>query len=532
MDSIKILGEVYKFDPITYHLGKDNFIKINECKIEYNNRITSCCLLKTIEGNIENNYFNYEKLNKEIKMYDYLKIQNNVKFVNDISLKINNKKWFEFDEDGHRTIVRCPSIKLKDDLLDNDQIHFNLDKLWEICIISTENKQENFEVIPIFYFNGSMRYKNTPIITTLEVIINILTKYFPSFEAQLKLINSNELNINEINKVTLDEYENLTNEELRNLLHERDSKIEKYEAKTKPNSLEETEKLYDKYMNESELFRNEVKRYLIETQKQFIDSYIEGSKIKIIDSFKSNSRSTSSIELGDSGENYVKDLLNELKIKYEDTSGTAYQSDIHIKDEVNKIIYILEVKNRSSIPRSEITKFNRDIENITKLNQDYTIVPLFISLSNSNINESKGKFSITDNVTYITLPYVTKETLQMFFELNRNNIKYIQKNKNIKEVLEEKTKLIEEKKSINSHIEIIETKLNEVTREVKELKEETTQNLYYGPKNLKETLLEEILNRSNFILYKVKEMDINQVYLNKYWNKQKVINWAKSQDNI
>ena len=279
MDSIKILGEVYKFDPITYHLGKDNFIKINECKIEYNNRITSCCLLKTIEGNIENNHFNYEKLNKEIKMYDYLKIQNNVKFVNDISLKINNKKWFEFDEDGHRTIVRCPSIKLKDDLLDNDQIHFNLDKLWEICIISTENKQENFEVIPIFYFNGSMRYKNTPIITTLEVIINILTKYFPSFEAQLKLINSNELNINEINKVTLDEYENLTNEELRNLLHERDSKIEKYKAKNKSNSLEETEKLYDKYMNESELFRNEVKRINCELFKEFIDNYIEGNKI-------------------------------------------------------------------------------------------------------------------------------------------------------------------------------------------------------------------------------------------------------------
>ena len=82
------------------------------------------------------------------------------------------------------------------------------------------------------------------------------------------------MNINEVNKVTLDEYENLTNEELRKLLHERDSKIEKYKSKNKSNSLEETEKLYDKYMNESDLFRNEIKRINCELFKEFIDNYL------------------------------------------------------------------------------------------------------------------------------------------------------------------------------------------------------------------------------------------------------------------
>ena len=278
MKSIKILDKVYNFETITYPLGKDNFIKIDECKIDYNNRITSCCLLKTLEGNIEDKQFNFDKLNKEIGLKDYLRMQNNVEFVNDISLKINNKKWFEFEEETHATIVACVSTKLEN-LLDDDQIHFNLDKLWNTCIVSTENKQVNFEVMPIFYFNGSTKYKNTPIITTLEIVINILIKYFPSFEAQLKLINSNILNKNEINKLTLDEYENLTNEELRTLLHERDSKIEKYEAKNKSNSYENFDNLYERYIKEDQNFYNEVKRFIYETTPEFVINYTKNNKI-------------------------------------------------------------------------------------------------------------------------------------------------------------------------------------------------------------------------------------------------------------
>ena len=76
--------------------------------------------------------------------------------------------------------------------------------------------------------------------------------------------------------------------------------------------------------------------------------YSEGDKIDIIETFKSNTRSTSSIDLGNIGENYVKNILDELQLKYEDHSGVKYHSDIHIKDETNKIIFILEVKNRSS----------------------------------------------------------------------------------------------------------------------------------------------------------------------------------------
>ena len=437
MKSIKILGEVHKFETITYPLDENNYFSIDRTNLIFNGEVNTSCLLKTLEGNINNETFNFESLIRETPLKNYLEYRNTVNFINECSLRINKKKYFNFNTESQTGISVCDSSSINE-LIDNDKHRIIPNKLWETCIIPIDKKVETFDIVPIYFYNGSMKYKNTPVITILEIVINILSKKFPSFKVQLHKLATSELNISNIKNESFEERVQKSNEELLLEIEQLKKENELLKIKNKSNSYEETEKLYDKYMNESELFRNEVKRYLIETQKQFIDSYIEGSKIKIIDSFKSNSRSTSSIELGDSGENYVKDLLNELKIKYEDTSGTAYQSDIHIKDEVNKIIYILEVKNRSSIPRSEITKFNRDIENITKLNQDYTIVPLFISLSNSNINESKGKFNITDNVTYITLPYVTKETLQMFFELNRNNIKYIQKIKILKKYLKKK----------------------------------------------------------------------------------------------
>ena len=226
--------------------------------------------------------------------------------------------------------------------------------------------------------------------------------------------------------------------------------------------------------------------------------YSEGDKIDIIETFKSNTRSTSSIDLGNIGENYVKNILDELQLKYEDHSGVKYHSDIHIKDETNKIIFILEVKNRSSIPRTEIEKFKRDIENITNLNPDYTIVPLFISLSNSNINETKGKFNITDNVTYITLPYVTKETLQMFFELNRNFIQYLHSNEELNKSIKSNQNLINMFLSLTKSSNNIDLLLNNLKKENLSIQQIIFNNL---PSNLTIKELQKLKIKISLILY-------------------------------
>ena len=226
--------------------------------------------------------------------------------------------------------------------------------------------------------------------------------------------------------------------------------------------------------------------------------YSEGNKINTSQIIKEQFRSTSSIDLGNIGENYVKDLLKELEIKYEDTSGVKYHSDIHIKDEVNKNIYILEVKNKKEINNNDITKFKRDIENITKLNTDYTIVPLFISLSNSYINETITKFNITDNLTYITLPYVTKETLQMFFELNRNFIQYLHSNEEVNKSIKSNQNLINMFLSLTKSSNKLELHLNEAKKENLNIQEIIYNNL---PSNLTIKELQKLKIKIQLILY-------------------------------
>ena len=131
----------------------------------------------------------------------------------------------------------------------------------------------NYKFIPIYHYHGTNHF-STQIICIFEIITDLLSRKFPSLASDLSHLSTQELNKSELNNSTLSKYRGMNEEELIKLLEEKDSKIEKYEAKNKFNSLEETKKLYDKYMNESELFRNEVKRYLIETQKQFIDNYL------------------------------------------------------------------------------------------------------------------------------------------------------------------------------------------------------------------------------------------------------------------
>ena len=272
MESIKILEEVHKFETITYPLGKNNYFTIDKTNFIFNNEVNTLCLLKRLEGNINNEYFNFETLIKETILKDYLKEQNNVNFINECSLRINKKKYFNFNTESQRPFGLCDSTSI-DELLDNDK-HIIPNKLWETCIIPIDNKVENFVIVPIYFYNGSMKYKNTPIITTLEIITDILSKKFPSFKVQLHKLVTSELNISNIKNESFEERVQKSNEELLLEIEQLKKENELLKIKNKSNSYEETEKLYDKYMNESELFKNEVKRYLIETQKQFIDNYL------------------------------------------------------------------------------------------------------------------------------------------------------------------------------------------------------------------------------------------------------------------
>ena len=272
LSSIRISDNSFKLSKLHYPINDKDWFEFIGVRFEYNKKFITLGLLKTISGVISNETFTYESLNKDLKLYDYLRFQEAIKFVNELSLKINKKKWFNINVEKSPMIIGDFSLNF-DNVIDQNTSLIILDELLKTCIIKPYTNYENYEVIPIFHYHGSNSYV-TQNICILEIIIDILSKKFPSVSVQLHQIISQDLNKAELTNTTLEDISNLSKEELLKLYQKEHEKVQKYEAKNKSNSKEETEKLYDKYMNESELFRNEVKRYMIETQKQFIVNYL------------------------------------------------------------------------------------------------------------------------------------------------------------------------------------------------------------------------------------------------------------------
>ena len=342
---------------------------------------------------------------------------------------------------------------------------FDIGYLEETCILSNKIT-ENFTEIPIYWYDQNVHQKYRTTIVTLEIITDILSKKFPSFKTQIHNLLVSELNKVELTNTNLEDISNLSREELLELYKKEHEKVQKYEAKNKSNSLEETEKLYDKYMNESELFRNEIKRINCELFKEFIDNYIEGNKINTSKIIKEQFRSTSSIDLGNIGENFIKELiertglLDRCGLEIINTSKVAHQSDLWLEDKSNNIKLIIESKNKLNVDSQDIRKFSDDIIKIKNEYINDTIVPIFVSLSNEPINKQIGTFSINNGIIYLTNKYISSETFELIYEFYKN----INNKKEISNDFINNTK--ETFNSIKKDIKDVHTTLNKIESKI------------------------------------------------------------------
>ena len=259
LESISIKGISYKFEKLHYDLTAVDFFEINGCKFENNNELTTICLLKTLYGFIDNKKFTYETLLKDLKLNEFLRFQDNVNFINECSLRINNKKYFNFVYQKSESIDSDFYPKFED--IFNEEIYkFDVDELLKTCIIEFYCKHDNYDIIPIYQFCGSNNY-TTQIISVLEIVTNILIKAFPSFEVQIHNICSQELNKAELINSTLEDVSKLTKEEILELYNKQQKELELYKNKNKSISYEDLSKKYDNYMETSNSFREEFKRY-------------------------------------------------------------------------------------------------------------------------------------------------------------------------------------------------------------------------------------------------------------------------------
>ena len=322
LEYINIKGIKYKFEKLHYDLNDKDYFEIIGTRFKNNNELTTLCLLKTLSGYINSKNFTYQDLNKLLKLKFYIRIQGNVNFINECSLKINNKKYYNFNEELLDTIVST-NISNINEIFNEENYYFDVDQLQERCIIPQYQKLDNFELIPIYHYYGKKNDNYMQIISIFEVVINILIKAYPSFEAQLHNLCSQELNKTELINSNLEDITKLTKEQILELYQKEHQRVQELESKNKSISYEDLSKKYDNYMETSNSFREETKRYLIDTQEEFISNYKEGDKISYNKTLQTKLRSTSSINLGNKGEQIIKELLENLGYKPIDKSKSS-----------------------------------------------------------------------------------------------------------------------------------------------------------------------------------------------------------------
>ena len=94
MKDITIKNNTYKFKEETYNLSPNDSFSISCAKFDFEGNFTNETLLKTIKGHINNEDFNYDTLSKDLILYNWLRVKDNINLINNCSLKINNECFF------------------------------------------------------------------------------------------------------------------------------------------------------------------------------------------------------------------------------------------------------------------------------------------------------------------------------------------------------------------------------------------------------------------------------------------------------
>ena len=94
MESITIRNNTYNFKEETYKLSPKDSFSISCAKFNFEGNFTNETLLKTIKGYINNEEFNYHTLSKDLDLKQWLQTIDNIKIINNCSLKINKEKFF------------------------------------------------------------------------------------------------------------------------------------------------------------------------------------------------------------------------------------------------------------------------------------------------------------------------------------------------------------------------------------------------------------------------------------------------------
>ena len=96
MNSITIKNIRYNFEEKTYRINNNMSFKINLVRFEEDSKVIVLTLLKSLVIKFNDKEETFKEFDKKLKIKDYLQNIENVQLINNISLDINNKVYYNF----------------------------------------------------------------------------------------------------------------------------------------------------------------------------------------------------------------------------------------------------------------------------------------------------------------------------------------------------------------------------------------------------------------------------------------------------
>ena len=337
-------------------------------------------------------------------------------------------------------------------------------------------------------------------------------------------------------KVDLTQLRNeITNEIITEITNEVTNKVSN-EIRTQYEN--ETKKLNKEIETLKLDYNNEINQLKLKHQNE-----LELQKIEFENKILATTITKTSIGLGNIGEENLREMFTKMGKNIVDTHKTNHVCDIWIVDDINKILYVIESKNKKNIITEDIEKFKSDLLNIRqniipKKYPDYKSTGLFISLNSDTINSQIGSFSFTLDVTYISSKYVFEEFFEVYFK-SIEAVFNIPKTEEYEKVLnliigeyQQMTCLIDICDRINQNaefiIEDIEDISSQINKRVKDFKKYLIDLKSQNSEQLRveEEIKKYIKENPNFKLVTVKEMGKKYGIFKGKITKQGVIDWA------
>lgn len=347
----------------------------------------------------------------------------------------------------------------------------------------------------------------------------------------------------------IEHYKTTHEEELDKIRHESNELLKKELELEHVKELNQLNSEHDKRINELNNEHNKVISNLNSEHNKAINDLNNehNNKLMLLQKEIADLKSTSSIKLGCKAEQDLKELFISMGKNCVDKHKTNHVADLWIIDDDNKILYVIESKNKGRILSDDLIKFKNDLEYISKNIKpnefkNYELIGLFISTRGDAINSEIGSFSFNYYETYISQQFISIEFFKLYFKSIETLVKLKNTNSNYDSTLTLITNEYNSLRSLIEMCEVINKNANTIITTSNNIKEEITNKInkfentlveINSPKSSQIEIETKIKNyiktNPKFTVKEIKRMTNGyNIFNGKKFTRQSLIAWANA----